>query len=192
MVDEEIPNGYLVSDKKNQKLVVKFVGEGISFYAATGQGYGKAKVYIDGKYISTIDLNSSVEEARKLVFSKSHLSNKEHTMEIITTSSSRVMLNAFGIPYTANLINASNIYKEKALTIALVIFILLTVALIALVALLVFLPKFREKAFGNKYIKKLDEREKKAKPEKEKKADGEQHSKEKKKTEKRLYNTYLF
>ncbi len=189
MVDEEIPNGYLVSDKKNQKLVVKFVGEGISFYAATGQGYGKAKVYIDGKYISTIDLNSSVEEARKLVFSKSHLSNKEHTMEIITTSSSRVMLNAFGIPYTANLINASNIYKEKALTIALVIFILLTVALIALVALLVFLPKFREKAFGNKYIKKLDEREKKAKPEKEKKADGEQHSKEKKKTEKQEKQT---
>lgn len=164
-IDTE-PNGYLITEKKNEKLVIKFEGEGISLYAATGSGYGTADIYLDGKKAGVIDLNSTAEESRKLVFNKENLENKEHTVEIITTSSEKVMINVLGIPYSANLVNAANIYKENALTIALVVFVILFAAVIAVLAVLVFVPKFRRLVFGNRFMKKLDERENKPKKEK--------------------------
>ena len=171
---ESEPNGYMISESKNEKLVIKFVGESISLYAATGEGYGTADVYIDGKKASTIDMNSATAESRKLVFNKENLENKEHTVEIITTSADKVMLNVVGMPYTANLINAANIYKENALTIALVVFLLLFLATVAFVACLIALPKFRKAVFGNRFVEKLDNREKKPKKQKaEKTADAE-------------------
>ncbi|MDE6505456.1 MAG: M60 family metallopeptidase [Clostridia bacterium] len=167
---ESEPHGYMISESKNEKLVIKFVGESISLYAATGEGYGTADVYVDGKKASTIDMHSSAPESRKLVFNKENLENKEHTVEIITTSADKVMLNVVGVPYTANLINAANIYKENALTIALVVFLLLFLAAVAFVVCLVALPKFRKAVFGNRFIEKLDNREKKPKKQKAEKA----------------------
>lgn len=156
------PNGYLISEKNNEKLVIKFKGESIALYGATGEGFGSANVFIDGKKCGELDLNSETEESRKLIFYWDDLKNKEHTVEIITTSAEKVMLSIIGIPYSANLINAANIYKERALTIALVVFVLLFALVATFVALLVFLPKFRNKIFGNRFIKKLDEKEKKS------------------------------
>lgn len=167
------PNGYLISESKNEKLVIKFEGESIALYGVTGSGLGSANVYVDGKKAGSFDLNSDTEEYRKLVFYSDNLSNKEHTVEIITTSADKVMLSIIGIPYSANIINASNIYKERALTIALIVFVLLFVAITAFVVLLVFVPKFRNKCFGNRFIKKLDEKEKKPKTSKKESAETE-------------------
>lgn len=158
----EEANGYMIARKKNQKLVVKFKGESFALYGATGEGYGSVKIYIDGKNQGTYSMNSAVEEARKLIFNKENLSNKEHTVEIITTSSAKVMLNVIGIPYTANLINAANIYKERALIISLVVFVLLFAALTAFILVLVFVPKFRAMVFGNRLMKKIDDRAEKS------------------------------
>lgn len=154
----EEANGYMIASKKNSKMVVKFRGESFALYGASGEGYGSVKIYLDGKKQGTYSLNSSVEEARKLIFNKENLSNKEHTVEIITTSSAKVMLNVMGIPYTANLINAANIYKERALTISLVVFVLLFAAVTAFILVLVFVPKFRAKVFGNRLMQKIDGR----------------------------------
>lgn len=156
-IDTE-PNGYMISTGKNEKMVVKFVGESIALYAATGSGYGTADVYVDGVKSGSINLNSHTDEARKLVFVKESLEIKEHTVEIITTSADKVMLNVIGIPYTASLVNAPNIYAERALTISLVVFVLLFAAVFALIMVLIFVPKFRSWAFGNKLIEKLDNR----------------------------------
>ena len=160
---DDLPNGYIVAENRNEKAVIRFIGESITLYAATGEGYGSADVYIDGKKHSTVHLDSEIREARKLVVNAENLGNKEHTLEIITTSADKVMLNVIGIPYTASLINAPNIYAERALTISLVVFVLLFAALAALIAVLVFVPKFRNMVFGNKYMEKLDNRPKKSK-----------------------------
>lgn len=160
------PNGYIIAQKKNAKVVIKFHGESVALYAATGAGYGKIDIKIDGKLITTVDLNSNVEEARKLILNEESLKDKEHTVEIITKSADKVMLNLIGIPYSADLINAPNIYLERGLTIALVVFILLFAALVAFGVCLLLLPNFRNKVFGNKFVEKLDNREKKPKAEK--------------------------
>lgn len=181
---DSLPNGYLISNNKNEKLVIKFVGESIGLYGVTGEGFGSADIYIDGKKVSSVNLDSDIEESRKLIFYYDNLKNKEHTVEIITTSSDRVMLSLIGIPYSANLINAANIYKERALTIALVVFVLLFVAVLALVVVLVFVPKFRNLCFGNRFIKKLDEMERKPKAEKKPKSEKKPKAEKKEEPEK--------
>ncbi len=167
----DVPNGYLISEKANEKVVIRFIGESLAVYAATGENYGTANVYVDGKKHSSINLNSQIQEARKLVINVENLQNKEHTVEIITTSANKVMLNVIGIPYMATLINAPNIYAERALAISLTVFTLLFAALLAFVLVLLFVPKFRALVFGNKFVKKLDERTPKTK--KPTKTDGE-------------------
>lgn len=158
----EEPNGYIISESIDEKAVIKFNGESIGVYAATGDGYGTADIYLDGKKYSSIDLNSNIHEARKLAIFIDNLDNKEHTLEIITTSANKVMLNVIGIPYMASLVNAPNIYAERALAISLTVFAVLFAALAALVCALVFSVKFRNLVFGNKFMKKLDNRTKKA------------------------------
>lgn len=158
---EDEPNGYIISENKNEKAVIKFKGESIGIYAATGEGYGTADVYLDGKKYTSIDLNSTIHEARKLAVFADNLDNKEHTLEIITTSANKVMLNVIGIPYMASLINAPNIYAERALAISLTVFVLLFAALAAFLCALIFAPKFRNFIFGNRLMKKLDGRKNK-------------------------------
>ncbi len=165
------PNGFLISEKKNSKLVLKFKGESIALYGATGKGYGSVKIIIDGEKIQTVNLNSETEETRKLIFNQENLSNKEHTVEIITTSADKVMLSVFGIPYSANLINAPDIYKEKVLTVSLIVFVLLFVAVAAVLAVLFFVPKFRNKIFGSRFMKKQEENANKPKAKKPAKAE---------------------
>lgn len=166
----DVPNGYLISEKDNEKLVIKFQGESIALYGATGKGYGCANVFIDGEKVGSFELDSDIEETRKLIFYYDNLTDKEHTVEIVTTSANKVMLSIIGIPYSANLINAPNIYKENALTIALVVFVLLFAAVLAFVMVIIFVPKFRNLCFGNRFIKKLDEKEKNSKAQKREEA----------------------
>lgn len=154
-IDEE-QNGFMLSTKRNQKLVYRFEGKKMTMYAAVGQNFGKADVKIDGKYIQTLDFNSSIYESRKLMLNFEDLEDKIHTVEIITKSSGRVMINMFGMGYTAELINAPNIYLERALTISLVVFILLFVVALALLICLLFIPKFRKFMGNNKAINALD------------------------------------
>ncbi|MDE6551154.1 MAG: M60 family metallopeptidase [Clostridia bacterium] len=151
------PNGCIVTEHKNEKLVFRFVGDTVSVYATTGEGYGSAKVKVDGKDVGTIDLDEKNGTLRKLVFHMDNLENKEHTVELITQSSDKVMLNCLGIAYTADLLNAPNIYLEKNLTIALVVFIALFVLLLAVILLIVFLPRFRKAVLDSKALNSLDE-----------------------------------
>ena len=184
-IDAE-PNGYLISEGRNEKVVIRFIGESIALYAAAGEGYGTADVYVDGVKVTSVDLDSDIAESRKLIANAENLENKEHTVEIITTSADKVMLYVIGLPYTATLINAPNIYAERALTIALIVFVLLFAAVMAFVLVLIFVPAFRKKVFGNRLMEKLDNRpkkEKKAKMKDEASAEPETKAKTAKKAE---------
>ena len=57
----------MMVSKRNQKVVAKFSGTSFALYAATGKDYGAFKIKIDGKTMSYVDLNSNVDESRKLV-----------------------------------------------------------------------------------------------------------------------------
>ncbi len=158
-------SGYMMVSKKNQKLVAKFEGETFALYAATGKDFGAFKVKIDGRVVARVDLNSEISESRKLVVNVENLKNKEHTVEIITTNSGKVMLNVIGISYTSNLLNASNIYLERGLGITMAVFIVLFAGVLAFTICLLCKPKFREKVFASKFAKSLDETENKNKKE---------------------------
>ena len=149
-------SGYMMVSKKNQKLVAKFEGETFALYAATGKDFGAFKVKIDGKEVARVDLNSEISEARKLVLNVENLKNKEHTVEIITINSGKVMLNVMGISYTSNLLNASNIYLERGLAITLAVFVALFAAVLAFAICLLCKPKFREKVFSSSIVKSMD------------------------------------
>ena len=159
-------SGYLMVSKRNQKVVAKFSGTSFALYAATGKDYGAFKIKIDGKTMSYVDLNSNVDESRKLVANFENLSDKEHTVEIITTNSGKVMLSVLGVPYTANLLNASNIYLERGLGITMAVFAVLFAATLAFVIVLLCKPAFREKVLGSKVVKAMETSASKPKKEK--------------------------
>lgn len=175
------PNGYIIANSRKQKAVIKFTGNSISLYAATGKGYGNVTIKIDGKVVSNVDLNHQQADLRKLIYYGENLSNKEHTMEVITNNSGKVMLGIIGLPYTGTLLTASNIYLEQALTIALVIFICLFIIVTALLLCLLFIPKFRHFMGNNKAIAWLDRKmaENKLKRQEKKKAKKEAKQKQK-------------
>lgn len=154
IVDE--PNGCIVAEHKNEKLVFRFVGDTVAIYAATGEGYGSAIVKVDGKTTGSIDLNEKEGSLRKLVYFVDKLENKEHTVELITQSSDKFMVNCLGITYTSDLLNAPNIYLERSLIIALAVFIVLFVIILALLLMLVFIPRIRKAMLGSKALDSLD------------------------------------
>ena len=53
-----------------------------------GPTRGKAKVYIDGKAVATVDLRRSTFQARKILFARA-LTAGPHTFKIVVTSSGR-------------------------------------------------------------------------------------------------------
>lgn len=149
------PSGYLIANRRDARAVIRFRGDSIALYAATAPNYGSFTIKIDGKQMATINLDTEQHALRKLVY-HINLEDKEHTMEIITNNAGTVKLSAISIPYMADLLNAPNIYFEKALIIALTVFIILFVAVTAFLLCLLFIPKFRHVMGNNRFIAALD------------------------------------
>ena len=149
------PNGYIMAQSANAAAVIKFTGTSVSLYAKADTDCGKIKVIIDGK-ATVVDLYSESCQPRKLVFYQDNLEKKEHTMEIITMGNEKVVLNAVGLPYMGTLLNAPNIYLERALTIALVVFIILFVLALTFMLCLLFIPKFRKFMGNSKFVGFVD------------------------------------
>ncbi len=47
-----------------------------------GGGFGKAKVFIDGTYVRTVDLRQAAS-SRRIVFAKAWASNGTHTIKVV-------------------------------------------------------------------------------------------------------------
>jgi hypothetical protein len=67
---------------------ISFTGKGIAWMGPVGPTRGKAKVYIDGKAVATVDLRRSTFQARKILFARA-LTAGPHTFKIVVTSSGR-------------------------------------------------------------------------------------------------------
>lgn len=65
-----------------------FTGNAVAWVGPVGPTRGSARVYIDGKAITTVDLRRSGFQARKILFAKA-LPSGRHTLRIVVTSSGR-------------------------------------------------------------------------------------------------------
>jgi Transglycosylase-like domain len=59
-----------------------FTGRKVSWFGPLGPTRGKAKVYIDGEYVKTVDLRRSAFDARAAIFRKAWSTSGKHTLTI--------------------------------------------------------------------------------------------------------------
>lgn len=71
-----------VSNTKNSKIEFKINGTSFEWYGQKASNRGKAKIYIDGTVVSTVDLYSESNVFNTIIYSKTGLSNGEHTIKI--------------------------------------------------------------------------------------------------------------
>jgi hypothetical protein len=69
------------TNARGPSLTFEFKGASVAWVGPIGPTRGKARVYIDGAYVRTVDLYRSTFVARKLVFAR-NLGDGTHTMEI--------------------------------------------------------------------------------------------------------------
>ncbi len=82
---------------KGRLASLSFFGRAVAWVAPTGAAYGKAKVYIDGEFVETIDL-SGADGDRVQVFKKNWSQNGGHTITVKvlgTAGHPRVEIDAF-------------------------------------------------------------------------------------------------
>ncbi len=151
---------------KNSKAVIRFTGSEFSLYANTGEGYGTAKIKIDGKTVGKINLNE--DNGRNLVF-KQTLKGGKHTVEIITDSNKYFNIAYFSTGYKSNILNAPNVYLERGLIIALCVFIALFILALTFILCLAYKPNFRNKIFSHERDVKIANKKLKNKETKRKK-----------------------
>ncbi len=73
--------GHLYEGISGSSVKFEFEGTGFALFAMRGN-FGKFRVYVDGKKVATVDLSSSEEEYKELVYSLQDLAEGKHTVEI--------------------------------------------------------------------------------------------------------------
>jgi len=77
-----------VSSRANSTATVSFRGNRVGWYARMGPAYGSAKVYIDGHFVKTVNMNAAVIADRKLVFTKAWSTIGNHSIRIVVSGTS--------------------------------------------------------------------------------------------------------
>ena len=70
------------SDLAGSLVQFRFVGRAVTWYGLKGAGAGRAKVYMDGVYVKTIDAGSTTFQRSTPLFSKSWTGSGTHTLTI--------------------------------------------------------------------------------------------------------------
>ena len=87
-----------VSYVKRHTATLAFHGRGIALVAPLGPTRGRLQVWIDGVLVATLDEHRSHAVARRIIFSRSSLSDADHTIRIVslgTPGHGRVDVDAF-------------------------------------------------------------------------------------------------
>ncbi len=82
------------------RIKYKFTGRSVYLVSILGLGRGRAKIYIDGKWVKTIDTYDRDTRWRKVVFSKKWTDIGTHTLEVVnlgTPGRPRVDIDALGV-----------------------------------------------------------------------------------------------
>jgi hypothetical protein len=73
------------SRTRASELRVAFEGTEISWIGAKAPSYGRAKVYLDGKYVTTVSMFSLTYEPQRVVWAATGLTNAKHEVRIVVT-----------------------------------------------------------------------------------------------------------
>jgi hypothetical protein len=71
------------TSQKNASASLKFTGRQVAWVASKSALRGKARVWIDGKAIKTVDLHSKTLLRRRVVFTRGWTTNGNHTIRIV-------------------------------------------------------------------------------------------------------------
>ena len=77
-----------------------FTGRAIGFVTATGPTRGKVKVYLNGTFITTLDLRTSSTKYRMLAWQRTWATSATRTIKLVvvgTTGRPRIDLDAFAV-----------------------------------------------------------------------------------------------
>jgi hypothetical protein len=88
------------STRAGASVEFKTTARAISVVGRKGPGNGKAKVYVDGAYVQTIDFYRSSTQYKVVVFNKSWSTNGVHSVKLVVVGTSgrpRVEVDAFPI-----------------------------------------------------------------------------------------------
>lgn len=86
------------SSGRSATATLRFVGRSVAWVAPTGLTRGTARVYVDGRIVATISLNTPANAFKRLVFARSYGRSATHTIRIVvlgTAGHPRVDLDAF-------------------------------------------------------------------------------------------------
>ncbi len=96
--------GIIYSDAAGAAATFTFTGNKVSWIGLKGSDYGKAAVYLDGKFQGELDLYNNSYQQQVVLFTASGLTNTTHTLRIEVTgrkntraSGTRVAVDAFDI-----------------------------------------------------------------------------------------------
>ncbi len=64
------------------RATFKFSGRGVAWIAAVGPGRGKARVYLDGRLATTVDLHAAASGTRRIVFTRSWAAAGSHSIRV--------------------------------------------------------------------------------------------------------------
>jgi hypothetical protein len=85
---------------RGASATLRFTGRGVAWQGPTGPTRGKAKVYLDGKLVRTVDLRRSSFTPRSTLFSKRWSSSRTHMIRIVvlgTSGRAMVAIDGFAI-----------------------------------------------------------------------------------------------
>jgi subtilisin len=70
------------SSQNGARATLNFVGRGVAWIASKGPSRGKANVYLDGSFVTQVDLYSSSGHASEIIFGRSWSGFGSHTLRI--------------------------------------------------------------------------------------------------------------
>ena len=85
---------------RGASATLTFTGRSVTWFGPTGPTRGKARVYVDGRLVKTVDLRRSGFHARATLFTKQWATARKHTIRIVvlgTAGRSMVAIDDFGI-----------------------------------------------------------------------------------------------
>ncbi len=88
----------LYARSKGRAVSLPFTGRAIALVAPTGPSRGTARIWIDGTLVTSINLHTSVLQARRIVYARSWTTSRSHTIRVVvagTAGHPRVDVDAF-------------------------------------------------------------------------------------------------
>ena len=92
------------ADSSTAQVSLSFTGTHVAWVSATCPECGKASVYVDNVFVTTVDLYSATLDARKVVFSQSFAGSGSHTLEIRVLGQKNAAASSTDVPIDAFLL----------------------------------------------------------------------------------------